>query len=95
MRMARVNITVPDGLLDQARLAGLNVSRIATTALSEELQRRAKVAMLDAYLADLDAALGPVPESEQHEAAVWADALTASHPVTKSPTPENPASRSA
>lgn len=55
MRMARVNITIPDDALGQARAAGLNVSWPAATALAAELERRAKIAELDAYLADLGA----------------------------------------
>lgn len=83
MRMARVNITVPDELLEHARLAGLNVSRIAAAALAEELDRLAKVAALEAYLADLDAELGPVPDADRQEAAAWADGLTTSRPAAK------------
>ncbi len=73
MRMARVNITVPDELLDRAKAAGLNVSRLAASALSEELERRAKIAELDAYLADLDAEFGPIPPQESVAAREWAD----------------------
>jgi len=73
MRMARVNITVPDELLGQARAAGLNVSRLASAAVAEELDRRAKIAELDAYLAELDRTLGPPSEDEIAEARVWAD----------------------
>jgi post-segregation antitoxin (ccd killing protein) len=40
MRMARVNITVPDDLLGRAKVAGLNVSRLASAALAAELERR-------------------------------------------------------
>jgi predicted transcriptional regulator len=83
MRMARVNITVPDDLLELARAAGLNVSRIAAEALAEELDRRAKIAALDAYLAEMDAELGPVPEADQQKAAAWADALVAGNPPSK------------
>jgi post-segregation antitoxin (ccd killing protein) len=75
MRMARVNITVPDELLGRARAAGLNVSRLAAAALAEELDRRAKVAELDAYLAEMDAELGPVPAEELAAAAQWADRI--------------------
>jgi post-segregation antitoxin (ccd killing protein) len=75
MRMARVNITVPDELLHQARAAGLNVSRLAATALAEEIDRQAKIAELDAYLAALDAELGPVPGHELDAARQWADAV--------------------
>ncbi len=73
MRMARVNITVPDALLDRARAAGLNVSATAAAALAEELDRRARTAELDGYLAELDAELGPVSESERVAAREWAD----------------------
>jgi hypothetical protein len=55
MRMTRVNITVPDDVMTQARAAGLNVSRIATAALLEELDRRSKLHALDDYLARLEA----------------------------------------
>ncbi len=48
--MARVNITVPDEVVARARAAGLNVSRVATAALVDELDRRAKVEALDAAL---------------------------------------------
>jgi Post-segregation antitoxin CcdA len=74
MRMARVNITLPDGLLSQARTAGLNVSRLAAAAVAEELDRRAKLSELDSYLADLDSQLGPVPQHELKAAREWADA---------------------
>lgn len=73
MRMARVNITLPDDLLSRARATGLNVSRLAAVAVDEELARRAKLAELDAYLAQLDADLGPVPQDEQAAAGAWAD----------------------
>jgi predicted transcriptional regulator len=73
--MARTNITVPDDLLDRARAADLNVSRIAASALSEELDRRDKIAALDAYLQELDAALGPIPRDEQESARLWADRM--------------------
>ena len=73
VRMARVNITVPDELLAHARAAGLNVSRLAASALSEELDRRARLAELDAYLTELDADLGPVSAQDLAAAAQWAD----------------------
>jgi hypothetical protein len=72
MRMARVNITIPDDVLARARGAGLNVSRIATSALSEELDRRAKIDALDDYLRELDVALGPVSAADQAAAREWA-----------------------
>jgi post-segregation antitoxin (ccd killing protein) len=77
MRMARVNITIPDELLSQARAAGLNVSRLAASAVAEELDRLAKIAELDAYLAELDAELGPLGDQELATAREWADQLTA------------------
>lgn len=83
MRMARVNISVPDELLDRARAAGLNVSRLAAGALAEELDRQTKIAELDRYLGELEAELGPVSEAEAAAARAWADALDAAPPVTR------------
>jgi post-segregation antitoxin (ccd killing protein) len=73
MRMARVNITMPDDLYDQSKRAGLNVSQLAQRAIASELTRLAKNAELDAYLAELDAELGPISEAERVDAAAWAD----------------------
>lgn len=77
MRMARVNITVPDDLLDRARAAGLNVSRTAAEALADELDRRAKIAELDRLLAEWDAELGPLSADERDAARTWADSALA------------------
>lgn len=72
VRMARVNITLPDDLLARARAAGLNVSRLAAAGVAEELDRRDKIAALDDYLMELEAELGPIPEPEQAAARRWA-----------------------
>ncbi len=77
MRMARVNITMSDELYHQARSAGLNISQVAQHAVAGELSRLAKIAELDAYLAELDAELGPITEEERSEAATWAEGLLA------------------
>lgn len=76
--MARVNITVPDDLLARARAAGLNVSQAAAAALSEELDRRSKIAALDSYLQQLDAELGPISLEERDAAQQWADRVLGS-----------------
>lgn len=76
MRMARVNITVPDELMSQARAAGLNVSRLAASAVADELDRLTKIAELDSYLAGLEVELGPVGDQEMAAAREWADQLT-------------------
>ena len=73
MRMARVNITMPDELHVQAKRAGLNISQLAQQSVAGELARLAKVAELDAYLAELDAELGPTSERDRAEAKAWAD----------------------
>ncbi len=71
--MARVNITVPDDLLERSKAAGLNVSRVSSDALSEELDRRERIVALDRYLRALDVEMGPVPSEEQAAAREWAD----------------------
>jgi hypothetical protein len=77
MRMSRVNITVPDDVARQAREAGLNVSRVATTALIEELDRRAKTDALDTYLANLEVERGPISPEEAAAATAWVDNVLA------------------
>lgn len=77
MRMARVNITVPDDVAAQARAAGLNVSRLATAALVDELDRLSKIQALDTYLAELEAEVGPISQEEQAEAAEWVERILA------------------
>ena len=71
--MARVNITIPDEVIEAARTAGLNVSGVATAALEAELERRARVAALDAYLAELEAEQGPSTPEAVAAAEEWAD----------------------
>lgn len=71
--MSRVNVTVPDDLLTRARSAGLNISRISSSALADELDRHDKVAALDRYLSDLEAEVGPVSADERAAARDWAD----------------------
>ena len=81
--MSRVNITAPDEVVARARAAGLNVSRVATAALEEELDRREKIAALDAYLARLERQLGPIPSDEAAAAAAWADQVVAPRPAAR------------
>jgi post-segregation antitoxin (ccd killing protein) len=83
MRMARVNITMPDELLEQARASGLNVSRLAASAVAAELDRLAKIAELDAYLTELSAESGPPSEQEMAEARAWADQFTGPAPTAQ------------
>jgi post-segregation antitoxin (ccd killing protein) len=84
MRMARVNITIPDDLHAQAKQAGLNVSQLAQRAVAAELTRMAKLAELDAYLAELEAELGPTSDSDRAEARAWADKIIGSSPKRRS-----------
>lgn len=85
MRMARLNITVPDDIATDARRVGLNVSRVATAALREELDRRAKGDALDAYLVELERELGPISPNEAAAAAAWADRVLSDNPQTRRP----------
>jgi post-segregation antitoxin (ccd killing protein) len=78
-----VNITVPDELLGRARRADLNVSRIASAALAEELDRLTKIAELDEYLAGLNEELGPPSEEEVAAARVWVDELLQTKPTRR------------
>ncbi|HEU5473001.1 MAG TPA: type II toxin-antitoxin system CcdA family antitoxin [Actinophytocola sp.] len=70
--MARVNITVPDEILRQAKEAGLNISKLTRDAILTELDRLAKIAAFEAYMAELEAELGPPTDEQIAEAEVWA-----------------------
>lgn len=82
--MARVNITIPDEVIERARAVGVNVSRVATEALLDELDRREKRRLLDEHLAEMDRRLGPVSSDEVAEAVAWADEMLEAEPVTAS-----------
>lgn len=73
--MARVNITVPDAVLARAREAELNVSRLTTQALQDELDRRDRMAAFRAMVDEMDAEQGPVSEAERQAAEEWADRI--------------------
>ena len=86
--MSRINITMPDERVQRARAAGLNVSRLAAAAVADELERRARVAELDAYLRQLDAELGPIGPAELAAAREWADQVVAAHERARGDRPE-------
>ena len=50
MRMARLNVYVPDDLASRVREAEINVSAVTRSALEDELARRST----DAWLEELD-----------------------------------------
>jgi len=79
LRMARVNVSMPDGLHQRARQAELNISRLAQLAVARELERIDKIAALDAYLADMEAELGPISGSERAAADDWVDRVLEPH----------------
>lgn len=68
-----MGITMPDDLYRRAKEARVNVAQLGQLAVAAELQRLAKVAELDAYLADLEAELGPTGEDERAAARACAD----------------------
>lgn len=47
MRMARVNVYLPDEMARAARTAGLNISKVTQEALSENLARKETDGWLD------------------------------------------------
>ncbi len=69
--MARRNISIPEDLDRAARAARLNVSALAQGAVAAELDRRARMARLDAWLDELDERHGtPAPRLER-AAQTW------------------------
>lgn len=70
--MARVNVTIPDALYARGRAAGVNMSRVATEALADALDRLDKIAALDRLLAEMTNESGPPSEQDVAEARAWA-----------------------
>jgi post-segregation antitoxin (ccd killing protein) len=81
--MTRRNISLPDDLDEQARSAKLNVSALARRAVADELDRRERMAALDAWLDELDAAHGPPSAKARAKAQAWLDSATAVKPRRK------------
>lgn len=71
--MARVNITIPDGIVQMAKDADLNISRIARNAIVAELDRLSKIAGLERDLAELEAELGPINPADRARADAFLD----------------------
>jgi len=69
--MARRNISLPDDLDDRARRARLNVSALAQRAVAQELDRQARMAQLDTWLDELDAAHGAPSSKAMAKANEW------------------------
>jgi post-segregation antitoxin (ccd killing protein) len=93
--MARRNISLPDDLDEQARTARLNVSALAQRAVADELDRRARMAALDAWLDELDAAHGAPSAKAKAKAAAWLDSATAVQPKRKAAKTMAPRARAA
>lgn len=73
MRMTRVNLTLPDDLLREARATGLNLSACAAAGLREELDRRSKIAEMERYLAEQEAEREVLGQEAVQAAQAWAD----------------------
>lgn len=77
MRMARVNITIPDEQYRQARDADLNISRLTRTAIVDELRDQARVAAAYEHLEDLEKEFGPINPADQAGANAQVDRIIA------------------
>jgi len=75
--MARRNISLPDELDERARDAGVNVSALARAAILAELDRRSRMASLDAWLDALDEEHGPPSPQMMAAARRWVHNATA------------------
>jgi len=77
--MTRVNISIPDELHRRAKEAGLNISRLTRKAIVAELERLAKIAAVEEYIAELEAEQGPPTEQEMADAKAWIEQVYGPH----------------
>jgi hypothetical protein len=90
--MGQVTITVPDELLQQAQMAGLNLSRLAAIAIIEELERQAHIEALDAFVDEIDAGLGRSPSRQPpRPKAPWETEPLPDRPARRPPDAPPPA----
>lgn len=75
VRMGRVNVSIPDELHRRAKEAELNISKLTRDSIIQELDRRAKIAAVDEYLAELESELGPISSEEQARADAWVESV--------------------
>lgn len=81
--MARRNVSLPDDLDEQARQARLNVSALTQRAVIDELDRRRRVAALDAWLDELDSVHGAPSAKATAEAEAWVASAIPVKPVRR------------
>jgi post-segregation antitoxin (ccd killing protein) len=79
MRMARVNISLPDELYRQAKEAGLNISGLARKAIATELDDRAKIAAAYELVDEMEREFGSPTAEELAEAKKRVDRILARH----------------
>ena len=71
--MGRMNISMSDDLIGKARALGLNVSRLAAAAVTQEVRRAEKIEYIDRYLAEHELEHGPISEDELRGAEAWVE----------------------
>lgn len=72
MRMARVNVYLPDKLFKRAKHAKLSVSELSQRAIREELLRRERMQALEEFVGALEDEQGPATPDESAAAETWA-----------------------
>jgi post-segregation antitoxin (ccd killing protein) len=77
MRMARVNVYLPDDLLASAKEADLPVSELTQAAVREALARRDRLEALERFIDDLAETQGQATAEEVAEAGAWAESVVA------------------
>jgi post-segregation antitoxin (ccd killing protein) len=73
MRMARVNVYLPDELHQRAKRARLSVSELCQRAVQEELLRRERLRALERFNEELVERQGPAEPAEIARAEAWVD----------------------
>jgi hypothetical protein len=79
MRMARVNISLPDELYRQAKEVGLNISGLARKAIAKELDDRAKIAAAYELVDEMEHEFGSPTAEELAVAKKRVDRILARH----------------
>lgn len=87
MAKRKITVTVDEELVDSVRSLGIeSLSSVVNTALSSEVERRARAAALERLLEEWDVRLGPVSDDAAARAREAFDDLDATRPGTEAGT---------
>ena len=93
LRMARVNVYLPDALHERAKRARLNVSDLCQQAIESELGRRRRLRVLERLADETTESFGEASTDEVAAVEAWVDQVMSAARTAAAHRPRSPRSR--